>query len=250
MSASDFRSRRPTALVAGVATGLAVVAALGWVLATREDGHSREEGTAAPPSVSEQQGLDIRNVSVVSVDADDSLVRIQYDLVWQSAQYPGMRRCTWELMGSDGSVVGSDSTEVVSARPTVTAATRDVGATGPVASARGFCSESRLDDDAPSSYAYKISNVNVGTALADGSGWRLEVDFTADWLGSGAPGTVTCQAHALDSRGDVVYTQGFNLSLSSSGPVDTTTIITSTVQTTAAAAPVGAAITGCAPFEG
>lgn len=250
MNAPNFGSRRFSGLIAGLITGLAVVAGLAWVLASRGQGGQAEQRHVTAASVPGQQGLDIRNVAVARTNPSGNLVEIRYDIVWSSEQFPGTRTCTWELLGPDGSVVGSDSTEVVSLRPLVTGATREVPATDPAVSARGSCSGSRLDDDASPTYAYEISNVSVGKRIADGSGWRLEVDFTAKWAGSAAPGIVTCQAHAFDPLGKVVDTQSFNLSLSSTEPVEMTLVMTSDQSggPTSALAPVRATIDSCAPF--
>jgi hypothetical protein len=149
-----------------------------------------EPSTAGTASTSSQyRFVDVR---IVSQDANSAT--ISFGVAWATADYPGLRRCTWRMIGSDGSVVGSMPDRVVSLSPTALGSNVqiDVPIHGQAERVNVSCGE-RLDTGEP--YAYEFSEVEVHLPL--------EVSFRYRWLGPAAPGAVSCVVRVLAPDGTV-----------------------------------------------
>lgn len=132
------------------------------------------------------------DVRIVSQDANSATV--SYGIAWATADYPGVRRCTWTAIGSDGSRVGSLSDKVVSLSPTVpgTNVKTDIPIRSEAQKVKVSCGE-RLDTGEP--YEYEFSDIVVQEPL--------ELSFRYRWLGPAAPGAVSCVAMVLAPDGTI-----------------------------------------------
>lgn len=132
------------------------------------------------------------DVRIVSQDANSATV--SYGISWETADYPGVRRCTWTAIGSDGSVVGSFSDKVVSLSPTVlgTNVKTEIPIRSQAQKVNVSCGE-RLDTGEP--YEYEFSDIVVQEPL--------ELSFRYRWLGPAAPGAVSCVAMVLAPDGTI-----------------------------------------------
>jgi Tol biopolymer transport system component len=132
------------------------------------------------------------NVRIVSQDANAATV--SYGIAWETANYPGVRRCTWTAIGSDGSVVGSFSDKVVSLSPTVpgTNVKTEIPIRSQAQKVNVSCGD-RLDTGEP--YEYEFTDIVVQEPL--------ELTFRYRWLGPAAPGAVSCVAMVLAPDGTI-----------------------------------------------
>jgi Tol biopolymer transport system component len=145
--------------------------------------------TTTASSSSQYRFVDVR---IVSQDANS--VTVSYGIAWATADYPGVRRCTWTAIGSGGSVVGSLPDKVVSLSPTAlgTDVKTDIPIERRAEKVNVSCGK-RLDTGEP--YDYEFSNIEVHTPL--------ELGFRYRWLGPAAPGAVSCVASVLAPNGAV-----------------------------------------------
>ncbi|HLB61913.1 MAG TPA: hypothetical protein VJN50_04170 [Actinomycetota bacterium] len=127
--------------------------------------------------------------------------RVSFRIGWTTGEFPGWRRCTWIVLGEDGTVVGSTRDLVVSLSPGNTAHT-DLEVVGEPSRAEVSCDPKRLDVGEP--YAYEFHDVRV--VLDDShpvTGPYLELVYTPVWLGSGKPGVMACTWEIVDTSGTV-----------------------------------------------
>lgn len=228
---------RAWALGIGLFVTFGLIGGLVWV-ATQEGA-----GDPTPLAASPESGLEISNVTVhegkADISSDDGL---RYDLSWTGESFPGIHRCTWEMLNTDGKIVNRFEDVVVSLRPRVIDAKLDLDAPSDATQGRGACDSERLDVGDP--YEYEFGNVSAEVRQEG----LATVWFEANWLGKGLPGAVTCEFQVRDEAGTLLASSNVNLVVSSRSASDET-IQSVEVPGASAGDPVVGAVESCRPFS-
>lgn len=168
---------------------------------------------------------------------------VGFDISWTGPMFPGVYRCTWRALGSDGAVVGTYTDVVVGLRRTAHL-TLPIPVTSKATGADASCQDQRLDTDTGEAYSYAFSNIRVVPIDAR----AVDVFFDARWLGTAHPGPVTCTLGLLDEGGSALASQQVTIMIATGTGVDLGSRVWS--DTRLPASPTAASIDGCRPFTG
>ncbi len=199
-------TRRTTELVVGL--GLTLLLILGGFLLLRERagppskatsgvgaGTTNEAGPTGPGP-----GLVIRNLRAAPSN-DPGRQRVLYDIVWPTALFPGIYRCTWTAFAGTQQV--GEFSDLVAALSPVEAVPVEIPVANRATSFSANCGD-RLDVGTP--YAYEISETKISsTRLASQSIGVARVSYEAHWLGPNQAGPASCTWTFFDGAGSQIF---------------------------------------------
>ncbi len=167
----------------------AALAAALFACADDQPRHPRETDTS---------GYVFDHVSVRGRDEGAMWVAtVGWDAHWRTAEFPGVRRCTWSVSDADGGRIGIYTDNLTIMQDVAENLELSIETSGRPAAASMTCEPDRLDVGGP--YSYEISKVEALAPEREGDPWRLRYD--ARWQGDGAAGPVTCVAELIESSG-------------------------------------------------
>jgi hypothetical protein len=152
---------------------------------------------ATAPSSS--SSLEISGLQFRGMNGDNA--KFSYDLLWDGTTFPGVRQCTWQAFDSKGEPVGSFTDSVLAMTPKYSDMPVSIPVSAEPTTASGSCSETRMDAGSP--YAYEFADVHPVQDPKRPD--EVRVFFGAKWLGSAAPGPVSCTFDLIASSGELIY---------------------------------------------
>ncbi|MDQ4124139.1 MAG: hypothetical protein M3134_00870 [Actinomycetota bacterium] len=116
---------------------------------------------------------------------DPHHARLSFDFSWTTQQFPGTRRCVWNVYDAKGDVVGTRTDMMTAQAQSADDVTSLIDVSGPPAHATVDCEPGRFDDP---SGRYSLTDVSARPSQGPG----VTVTFDASWAGTGEPTPQEC----------------------------------------------------------